>query len=325
MKRIINYTFSVFLIFSTLTVLTIWLYEGESFHDSLFITLMLFGAGEPLILNISELTWLTGTMMIGQTLVGLASLTLAFGLLANFLVSEKIAKLMTKEKITMKDHVIICGLGNVGFQVMKELELLGQEMLIIDRGDDKDYIELARKRGHKVLIENLKDEAVLEEAQLVEAKSIIICTGNDLLNMEVALNTRKKRADIVIVMRMFDQDLAQKVAEAFDVKVAFSASALAAPVFAAASFDRTVFQTVRVEKELFVTAQLDVEENSDLIGLCIQQLMEKDLVVLKLISGEERLKFPTLERPIKVGDRIYITCSLDTLKEMKRLNKEEQK
>ena len=76
---------------------------------------MLFGAGEPLTLDIKNLSWLTSFTMIGQTVLGLASLTVAFGFLTNFLVSERIAQMMAKEKIKMEDHVIVCGLGNVGY------------------------------------------------------------------------------------------------------------------------------------------------------------------------------------------------------------------
>jgi len=210
-------------------------------------------------------------------------------------------------------------LGNVGYQIAKELRRLDQDFVIIDRGDDKDLVEIAKKRGCKVLVENLKNSDSLDAAQIAHAKSLIICTGNDLLNMEVALMAREKREDLIIVMRMFDQDLAKKVKNAFGLKIAFSASGLSASVFAAASIDNTVFQTVRVDKELFVSAKIHIENECKIIGMTLDELMAKDLVVLKLISGKERLKFPRGDRQVQLNDCMYITCSLDVLKEIKKL------
>lgn len=209
-------------------------------------------------------------------------------------------------------------MGNVGYQIAKELYRLKQDFVVIDRGDDKDLVEIAKKRGCKVLIENLKNSDSLDAAQIQHAKSLIICTGDDLLNMEVALMAREKREDIIIVMRMFDQDLAKKVKNAFGLKIAFSASGLSASVFAAASIDQTVFQTVRVDKELFVSAKIHIENECAVIGMSLDELMAKDLVVLKLISGEERLKFPRGDRQIQLNDLMYITCSLEVLKEIKK-------
>lgn len=318
-KKLIRYLIITFVLFSVANVVVLMRVENLNFHDAILITLMLFGAGEPLTLNIQKMGWLTGLLMVSQTILGLATLTIAFGLLTNFMVSEKIAKLMAKEKVRMKDHIIVCGLGNIGLRVASELMALEQKFIVIDRGDEKDYVELLRKKKIPMILDNLKDESVLEEACIADAKSIIICTGNDLLNMELALNVRSKREDIVIVMRMFDQALARKIKSAFNIKVAFSASALAAPVFAAASLDRTIFQTTKVEKQLFVSAKVEVKPNSKILDMSIDDLRKQDLVVLKLISGEERLKFPVGERKFQAGDTVYVTCTLDTLEEMKTL------
>lgn len=293
--------------------------EEKSFTNSVFITLMLFTAGEPLNLNLNNIELVTGSLMVIQACLGLMCMTVGFGFLVNYLVSEKISRLMSREKIKMKDHIIICGLGSVGYQIAKELRRLKQDFLIIDRGDDKDLVEVAKKRGCIVLSENLKNSDTLDLAHIQNAKSIIICTGNDLLNMEVALSAREKREDIIIVMRMFDQDLAKKVKNAFNIKIAFSASGLSASVFAAASIDQAVFQTVRVDTELFVSAKIELSKPCSILGMSLDELMAKDLVVLKLISGKERMKFPRGDRTIQLNDQMYITCSLEVLKEIKEL------
>ena len=80
--------------------------EEKSFTNSVFITLMLFTAGEPLNLNLDNLELITGTLMVIQAAMGLMCVTVGFSVIVNYLVSEKISRLMAREKIRMKDHII---------------------------------------------------------------------------------------------------------------------------------------------------------------------------------------------------------------------------
>ena len=177
---------------------------------------------------------------------------------------------------------------------------------------------MARQYKYKVIIGNLKNETVLLEANIEDAKSIIVCTSNDLLNLEVALNARKHREDINIVMRMFDQDLAKKISDAFDIHVALSSSELAAPVFAAASFDETVLRSVRIDNTLFVSAKLIVKPDSFLEGKSIIDLTLKNLAILKLETKNETLLFPKKDYTLQAGDCMYITCTMEELEELKK-------
>ena len=71
---------------------------------------------------------------------------------------------------------------------------------------------------------------------------------------------------------MFDQDLASKIRESFDIHLAFSTSALAAPLFATASTDRSILNSFYVDGKLLVVAEIEVHENSKLIGRDVRTL-----------------------------------------------------
>lgn len=295
--------------------------EGIPLREALLISLMLLSAGEPLTLDIANIGWFTEVLVVIQTLLGLATLTIILALLTNFLFSEKMKKLLEKEKITMKNHVILCGLGNVGFRVLTELMRLKQEVVIVDWETDKDLVDRAKGDGAKIINRNLKDETALEEANIGEAKSVIICTGNDLLNMEVALNARERRPEIPIVMRMFDQKLAQKISHAFNIRIAFSSAELAAPVFAAAAIARSVFGSIRVGTQVLVSAEKIIITGSRLDGMTVGELQDKrELSVLKVISGNDHIKFPPRERKLQGGDIVYITCTQEELDRIKEDN-----
>ena len=66
-------------------------------------------------------------------------------------------------------------------------------------------------------------------------KAIVVATQDELTNLDIALDARELNPGIKVVMRMFDAKLAEKVRRGFGIHTAFSTSALAAPVFAAAA------------------------------------------------------------------------------------------
>lgn len=64
------------------------------------------------------------------------------------------------------------------------------------------------------------------------ARAIIIATNDDMANLEVALDARRMNPKIRVIMRLFDQRMADKFKEAALIDEAFSPAALAAPILA---------------------------------------------------------------------------------------------
>lgn len=321
MKKLLKYMLGFFIGMSVINIFVLWQIEGQTFKQAFFVTIMLFGAGEPLNINFEKISTLSGILMVLQTLLGLASLTISFGVLANFLLSEKISKFFqAREKVKLKNHVILCGLGDLGFKVIKELELMGETVAIIDRGDEKHFIQQAKEKGHKIIIGNLKEAKLLELAGIKNAKSIIICTRDILCNVSIALTAREKREDIEIVLRIRDEDLSQKLSDTFQIKRTFSSAVLGSSAFAAASYDRRVFQNIKIDNTFFVSANIEIFKDGQLDGVTLNEVLQKDLSILKLVSGGEKIIFPRGERKLSGGDEIFITCTMETLKEIIFLN-----
>jgi Trk K+ transport system NAD-binding subunit len=104
---------------------------------------------------------------------------------------------------------------------------------------------------------------------------VIACTDDDLSNVEIALDARDIRPDIRVVLRLFDQRLATKIVNSFEIEAAFSASALAAPAFAAAAVDPSVKDSFYVGEDLFVYAAFWVPEDSSLTRQTVWDLWGK--------------------------------------------------
>ena len=70
---------------------------------------------------------------------------------------------------------------------------------------------------------------------------MIVTTSDDLTNLDAAITARDLNATARIVIRLFDETLATKVAGAFAMPT-ISTSQVAAPAFIAAATGRKVYQ-----------------------------------------------------------------------------------
>lgn len=122
-------------------------------------------------------------------------------------------------------------------------------------------------------------------------------------------------------MRMFDSDLAQRVEKGFGIHTAFSTSALAAPIFAAAAMRANVMHSFYVGEELLNLGELVVESASRWIGWSIEKLEpDLDLSVVCYRGKELTDLHPDPSLHLSVGDKILIIASIETLRRLDALN-----
>lgn len=116
-----------------------------------------------------------------------------------------------------------------------------------------------------------------------------LCTQNDALNLQIALKARSLNPNIHVVIRIFDQDFAQSLQQQFGF-TALSATAMAAPAFAAAAAGVDITNPITVEGKPLSLVRLKVNPSSKLahqmIGK-IEQTYEVSVVMLKDEQGED--------------------------------------
>jgi voltage-gated potassium channel len=224
---------------------------------------------------------------------------------------------------TMSNHVVLFGLGKVGFRVLEQLLALGEHVVIIEKDPQCPNIAYANKHGIPVRIGSGREDGILDDVNIKDAKSLICATNDDLANLELAIDARKIRPKLRIVLRMYDQELAEKIRDTMDIQLAFSTAMLAAPLFATASADPAILNSFYVENRLLVIARLHVCENSELIGKTVGQLVKThQLVVVTYKRGEGTIFHPPTDTVIEAGDVITIECEPQTLKALHALNRE---
>src|ERR1700760_2626554 len=163
-------------------------------------------------------------------------------------------------------HVIVVGLGNVGTLVVAQLHDLGVPVVAIDRDPKVPGVAFARRLGVPVVIGEIHREETLRAASLRSSIALVSVTSSDEVNLEAALHARALRADLRIVLRLYDDDLAERVQKMVGNTVSRSVSYLAAPAFAAAMLEHQVLRTIPVGRHVLLIAEVPVGEGSALAG-----------------------------------------------------------
>ena len=219
---------------------------------------------------------------------------------------------------TCRDHVILCGLGHLGFRVMEQLRLGGMEVVCIDRNAAGPLVAQAKAMGVPVLAEDMTDDRSLLEAGVGHARTIIAATNNDVANLEVVLDARRVNPKIRVMLRLFDQQLAAKVSGALSLDVAFSASALAAPVIAGLAIGGRVLSASIIAGAEHLLVEVDAAPGGSLVGQPLGAVESRHSVRVVALTptGKPTQSPPKADATIGAGDRLFVHATVDRLKSL---------
>jgi len=206
------------------------------------------------------------------------------------------------------DHIVLVGMGKLGFRTFHLLRRLGHRVVVIERNAECQFLEDVRRDGSALFIGDARNESLLVEANVTKARSIILATNDDLANLEVALDARRLAPEIRVVLRMFDQHMADKIRDGFNIHIAMSQSGLSAPAFATAAIEPAIVNSMVVNNELVVMQRWCVKENGPLCNRTVGGI----LVDLGFSVVEQRPRsapgclFPPPDTKIVAGDEILV-------------------
>lgn len=220
---------------------------------------------------------------------------------------------------TYSGHVIICGIGRVGYRVVLELLRYQRDVVVIESNSNCRFLEKIQALDIPVIIADARRQENLVKAGVYQADAVIPCTDDELANLDIALDARELNPDIKVVMRLFDPDLAQRIERGFGIHTAFSVSALAAPTIAAATMRVNVKSSFYAAGSLLHISEYPIEPGSPLVGWTIGRLEnEYNLSVVGYLHGEETQLHPSEELALTSGSKLLI---LGALEDLNRLNK----
>jgi Trk K+ transport system NAD-binding subunit len=211
---------------------------------------------------------------------------------------------------TYRDHVVLCGLGHLGFRILGQLLAAGERVVGLEKDALGRFVADAKRTGIPVLIRDMKEDQALLDSGIEHARCIIIATNDDMANLEVALDARRMNPKIRILMRLFDQQIASKIKDAFSIEHAFSSAALAAPLVAAMSTEGRVLASFPIAGVAHMAAELVVHPHSALAGCSVAEIeaAHATRVLAHLRDGA-----PATEPIVKANDRLVVHAPADRM------------
>jgi voltage-gated potassium channel len=223
---------------------------------------------------------------------------------------------------TYKDHVVVAGIGRLGFRIVQQLLEFGEDVVGVEIAPESEFVQQVMDWRVPIIFGDATLPDVLNKAGVERASAIVTCTEDDMTNLEIALVAREIKEEIHVVLRMFDHDMAQKVARGFHIPTAFSTSALAAPAFARAATRSDITHAFYVGEQLLNVSEMTINPNSALVGQRVCDLGHQLDFSMILHSREGRVDLhPDPEIRLQAGDQICVFASLDVLNRLGRLNR----
>jgi voltage-gated potassium channel len=155
-------------------------------------------------------------LMFGTgTIVFFASTITAFiieGDLKNALFLNRLKKRMKK----MKDHVIVCGAGSTGRNVIEELIATGVPVIAIDTRESelKDIADKHPKAAFSYVVGDATDDDIMNQTNLSEARGLVAALSSDKDNLYLTVSARQTNAKARIVARAAELSHIEKIKRA---------------------------------------------------------------------------------------------------------------
>jgi len=158
-------------------------------------------------------------------LIGVTLTVYVFSVVTAFLVEGEIRNIFWRRRMErriseVKDHYIVCGLGDTGRYCIDELSKTETPFVAVENHPDnvKKFQEHAQanaaKNDYLFVVGDASDAATLDEAGISRAKGLIAALPSDKDNLVVTVMARQQNPALRIVARCTDLKFAERLIKA---------------------------------------------------------------------------------------------------------------
>lgn len=294
-------------------------FPGWTLSDAFYmavITLTAVGYEEVRDLDTAGRLFTSALLAGGVTTIGIW-----FALITATLVEMDLAHAFRKRR-TMKTleklsgHVVVCGAGRMGRQVIKELLSAGTPYVVIER--DAEPADKVRELDPDALVleaDATRDETLVQ-ARIGQARGLIAALSADTDNLFVCLSARDLQPGLTIVARAYDEDAMSKLRKAgadHVVSPNVTGGIRMASVLLRPQVMSFLDVVTRGEELALLLEEVKVPERSPLDGRTLAESGIREntgAVVLAIRHGEERRE-PFIYNPgpterVSAGDTLIV-------------------
>ncbi|HEY8759967.1 MAG TPA: NAD-binding protein [Candidatus Dormibacteraeota bacterium] len=279
-------------------------------------TITTIGYGDVTLINAAPAVLVYGIFL---ELVGAAVIAMFFAVITDTLVGTRLRQALGGLHRNMDDHIVVCGLGNIGHRVVEQFHRMHIPVVAMELSETQKSIAPVRRSGVSVLIGDAREVANLQKLEVGRARCLIVCTDDDISNLEIALTVRTLNPDLKVVLQLHDPDLAARVQRAIGVGISRSTSGLAAPAFVSAALGHRILSTLPVGERTLVVARATVVEKAAAAGKDVKWLLDGPYArVLMVKRGEAETWRPGPDVVLLPGDELVMVSTRKALDEVLR-------
>ncbi len=212
-----------------LSVIIFSVFGGLTILDAFYfviVTMSTVGYGDFSLLAAPPGLKLYGILLM---LLGAMLLATLYAIIADLVLTARMEALLGRRPVTLSQHLVVVGLGKVGYAVASALTAMGLPVAAIEANDASENVAAARAR-FPVIIGDAARASVRRKAGLERAAVLLALTEHPMLNLSLALHARAANPAIVTIVRTYETSLAEKLRDC-PLDAVISTSAIAAPVF----------------------------------------------------------------------------------------------
>ena len=256
------------------------------------------------------------------------------------------------EELLFKDHIIICGYGRVGSNIVKLLQERNYPILVIDQSEQN--IQKLREKKIPYLYGNAASMLVLEKAGVSEAKGMAIALPDPMSTRLCLKRTLKLNPEIDLVVRangekeielLYQMGAREVVQPEFEASLELSThlfTGLGFPLVAVQQniqqirdshystlrnerSKEQVFREIKEATRTMKSRMYTLPSNSFLVGKTLEKAYIRSLtgVILMALTraSGEKIDYPEPETVINEGDTFLLVGETDELSAFDKLAK----
>ena len=195
----------------TLGVLGYRLIEGWSWLDSIYmvaVTMSTVGYREIHPMGTAGILFTVFFIILSVGTIGFALAQLVNFMLEGHIGGLRRERRMQKRIDRLEGHIIVCGYGRVGQEIVSELKQRGGKALIIDLDPPIEELE---NEGTCYLKGNASSEELLLQAGIKRARCLIAAMDSDTENVFTILTARTLNPDLQLIARASEPGSSRKL------------------------------------------------------------------------------------------------------------------
>ena len=249
---------------------------------------------------------------------GATTIALLVAFIADVLLSRRFVFASARPRVRhLRNHVIVVGLSALGMRVVTDLVAAGYDVAVIEIDEDNRFLSAARELDVPVIFGDATLLQTLEAARADRARAVALLTRDDMINIEAGIVLAEmlgprvmpkinRRADVSMVLRVYDRALGFAVAQRFGFEYVRSTVALAAPWFIGAAMGLEVLGTFSVGQSSFMVGAMRVAAGSELDGLQMFEASDQTRVIAITREDAPVQMRPRRDARFRAGDTVYL-------------------